>query len=124
MKQFLKIALAAAAFSVSSAAGACPNVIPPARAFDLVVDGSAQFVGRNRIRIDVKRTVRGPPIKHLTVANAQESGDEIRCGPAYPWMLFGTDLYPRDRTYKGRFYLIRYQNGRYLIHWFVQRGKA
>lgn len=120
------LAAIAVLFSAASPAVACPNFrtgSPSISAFNLVVDGTAQFVGGNRIQISVTRTIKGPQLKKLTVADAASPPEEVWCPPGKPWTLFGDDPYPIEKPLRGRFFLIRYDNGKYLVHWFLPRRK-
>ena len=93
--------------------------------FNLVVDGTADFSKPGTIKIAVSRTVKGPRFKRLNVAIAHSPSDEVWCPPAKPWTFFGEgELYPTDKPLSGRFFLMKYENGRYLVHWFTPAKKG
>ena len=114
--------IAAALVTLSTMAAACPSFkggSPPVGAFDLVVDGSVQFLEGAKIRIDIARTLKGPHFRKLVVSDAKSPDDEVWCPPRMPWTLFGYEPYTKDRPYRGRVFLTKYKNGLYLIHWFT-----
>ena len=119
------ILIAALSLTISAQAAACPSFkggSPSFGMFDLVIDGTGDFSRPGLIKIEVSRTLKGARFKTIEVKNVG-AGDEISCGPAVPWTLFGEEPYLTDKPLKGRYFMVRYENGQYLVHWFARLRK-
>ena len=124
MKAFAAGAAVLILSTFSAPASACQTLPSREPQYDLIADGRWHYLNDHDVRIDIKRTIVGRHLHHLTIEGVALPEDDstiiVTCGSRW---RFTRESWPDGRTYKGRFFLLKSRDGSYWLHHFVERGK-